>query len=164
MQRRLTSSRDTPKSCQSSPAFPVNLRRISTTTTTSSTTGYTKAQAKAHDAKLAEATNQLRAAMDRADHAANDIHRAAGDKTGYFHGRRYATWELSLDDAIETARKVAAGQVDGLGNRAAWNLRNAPQRATAALHARDTALEVVAGASHALSLVVADKILEQRAP
>lgn len=119
------------------------------TDTTTSGSGYTKAQAKAHDAKLAEATNQLRAAMDRADNAANDIHRAAGDKTGYFRGRRHATWELSLDDAIDTARKVAAGQVDVLGNRAAWNLRNAPQRATAALHARDIALEEIA-AAHAV--------------
>lgn len=50
------------------------------TTTTATTAGmYTKAQAKAHDAKLAEATNALRAAMDREDNAANDIHRAAGD-------------------------------------------------------------------------------------
>jgi hypothetical protein len=105
--------------------------------TDTATPGYTKAQAKAHDAKLAEATNQLRAAMDRADHAAN------------FHGRRYATWELSLEDAIDTARKVAAGQVDVLGKRAAWNLRNAPQRTATALHARDTALEEIA-AAHAV--------------
>jgi hypothetical protein len=78
--------------------------------TDTATPGYTKAQAKAHDAKLAEATNQLRAAMDRADHAANDIHRAAGDKTGYFHGRRYATWELSLEDAID-ARDTALEEI-----------------------------------------------------
>lgn len=117
------------------------------TTTTATTAGtYTKAQAKAHDAKLAEATNALRAAMDREDNAANDIHRAAGDKTGYYRGRRRATWGLTLDEAIATARRVADGQVDELDNRAAWNLRNAPQRASAALQAYETARSQVSAA------------------
>lgn len=60
--------------------------------TETAATGYTKAQAKRHDAKLAEATTALRAVMDRADNTANDIHRAAGYRTGYYHGRRHATW------------------------------------------------------------------------
>jgi hypothetical protein len=110
------------------------------------TTGYTKAQAKAHDAKLAEATTALRVAMDRNDNASNDIHRAAGDETGHYRGRRYATWGLTLDEAIAAARQVADGNVEGLDNRAAWNLRNAPQRAAAALQARDTAMAEVADA------------------
>lgn len=114
------------------------------------TTGYTKAQAKTHDAKLAEATQQLRAALDREDSATTDIHRAAGDRTGYYRGRRYATWRLTLDEAIATARQVAAGQLEALGERVAGNLRNAPQRATAALDAREAARTEVATARAAV--------------
>lgn len=117
---------------------------------TTTTTGYTTAQAKAHDAKLAEATQQLRAALDREDSATNDIHRAAGDRTGYYRGRRYATWRLTLDEAIATARQVAAGQLEALGERAAGNLRNAPQRATAALDAHEAARTEVATARAAV--------------
>uniref|UniRef100_A0A5Q5BT35 Uncharacterized protein n=2 Tax=unclassified Mycobacterium TaxID=2642494 RepID=A0A5Q5BT35_MYCSS len=114
------------------------------------TGAYNKAQAKAHDAELAAATNVLRAAMDREDSANNDIHRAAGDKTGYYHGRRHATWGLNLDEAIATARQVAAGHLETLGERAACNLRNAPQRAAAALQARDSAVTDIATARAAI--------------
>jgi len=49
--------------------------------TNSTATAYTKTQAKAHDAKLAEAAAALYTAQVRANNAANDIHRAAGDGT-----------------------------------------------------------------------------------
>ena len=102
------------------------------------TTGYTKAQAKAHDAELAEATKTLHGAHDRTERAINDIHRAAGDTATRRRGRT-ATWTLTLADAIATATRVAAGEVDLLGRRAPWELRNAPQRAATALAARDAA-------------------------
>jgi hypothetical protein len=102
-------------------------------------TSYTTAQAKAHDAELATATTALRAALDRAESAANDIHRAAGDRTGY-HGSRHATWGLSLSAATEKAQAVAAGKFDVTGRAA---VRITPQRAEAALHSHSEALQAV---------------------
>lgn len=115
-------------------------------TTSGEPAAYTKAQAKAHDAKLAEATNALRAAMDRNDSASTAIRRAAGDEKRHRGGRRYASWGLTFEDAIAAARRIAAGDTDGLVNQAPWNVAKAPQRAVDALQARDTALAEMAEA------------------
>lgn len=53
---------------------------------------------------------------------------------------------MTLDEAIAAARQVADGNVDEFANQPAWNLRNAPQRATAALQARETAMAEIADA------------------
>lgn len=51
---------------------------------------YSAAQAKAHDALLAEATTTLQRALQRRDAASDSAHRAAGDRGGHYRGRR--TW------------------------------------------------------------------------
>lgn len=105
-------------------------------------TPYATAAAKAHDRELAIATTASRAALDRADNAANDIHRAAGDRTGY-HGTRHATWSLSLAEATEKARAVASGKLDVAVKGA---VRMTPQRAQAALTAHREARDAVRAA------------------
>ena len=115
-------------------------------TATDLRTEFTKTQAKEHDTRLAEVTRGLGASMDRVEGAIHDIHRSAGDCTGYTGGRRYATWGMSLEDAIAAANRVAAGNLESLGARAGWNLRNAPQRAQAALTALENAQRDVAAA------------------
>ncbi|WP_293003755.1 hypothetical protein [Mycobacterium sp.] len=100
------------------------------------------AQAKAHDRELATATTALRFALDRVDSAEMGVHRAAGDRTGY-HGARHATWGMSLAEAADQARAVAAGTVTITAPAA---VRMTPQRAQAALKAHREALDAVGAA------------------
>jgi hypothetical protein len=109
-------------------------------------TVYTKVQAKEHDAKLAEATTILGDAHERAEKAANEIHRAVGDKPRYRARRAEPTWSMTFADAAEAAQSVAAGHVELLGQMSEWNLERALQRAADALQAHRTALQAVAAA------------------
>lgn len=111
---------------------------------------YTKAQAKEHDAKLAEATKALHAAAARVDKAANDIRHAAGDKTRYVG--RSQRWTMTFDDAVAAAQTVAAGGVEILGAMPAGALQRAPQRAAAALQAHDAAM---------LAAIAARQVIEE---
>ncbi|MFV8227497.1 hypothetical protein [Mycolicibacterium fortuitum] len=105
---------------------------------------YTKAQAKEHDAKLADATKALHAAAARVDQAANDIHQAAGDMTRYVGRSR--RWTMTFDDAVAAAQTVAAGSVEILGPLPAGSLERAPRRAAAALQAHEAAMQAVIAA------------------
>lgn len=90
--------------------------------TTTIAGSYTKAQAKAHDAKLAAATNALRAAMDREDHASNDIHRAAATPASasvpdtYSHAGKpdmpHRTPKLADDQIAEHLRRADLDPAD----------------------------------------------------
>lgn len=116
--------------------------------TNSTATTYTKAQAKAHDAKLAEAAATLYTAQVRANNAANDIHRAAGDTERRLGRGRSSelTWTMTLADATTAAEAVAGGNVESLGPIAAWRLERAPQRAADALAAHKAARDAVTAA------------------
>ena len=105
---------------------------------------YTKAQAKAHDAKLAEATKTLHVAAGQVDKAANDIHDAAGDKTRYVG--RSQRWTMTFDDAVAAAQTVAAGGVEILGKVPAGSKERAPRRAADALQAHESAMQAVIAA------------------
>lgn len=74
-----------------------------------STNAHTEPESDAHDRIVAEQRDALIHAQDRVDAAIHDVHRAAGDRTGYRNGNRHATWLLSTREATEQARRVAAG-------------------------------------------------------
>lgn len=108
--------------------------------------GYSKARMKESDTRLAAATRDLATAMDRVDSAIHDIHRAAGDSTGHHRRSRHATWEMTLEQALAAVQRVAQGDPTALSNKAAWNLRNASERARAALSALESAQRAAATA------------------
>lgn len=113
------------------------------TTAGGSTTVYTKAQAKDHDAKLAEATKTLHDTAERVDKAANDIHYAAGDKARYVGRSR--RWTMTFDDAVAAAQTVAGGDVEILGPTPGSKER-AQRRAADALQAHESAMQDVIAA------------------
>lgn len=82
----------------------------------------------------------------RADNAANEIHRAAGDTERYRGRRSEPTWTMTLDEATTAAQAVADGNVENLGRLAAWRLERAPQRAADALAAHQVAMAAVTAA------------------
>ncbi len=98
-------------------------------------TTYTKAQAKEHDAKLAEATKALHAAAGRVGNAVNDIHRTVGDEKRYVGGSRQGTWTMTFPAAVEAAQSVVGAHV-----------ARASQLAADALQAHQTAMASVAAA------------------
>lgn len=71
---------------------------------------YTKDQAKAHDANLAEAVKAQRAAESRLETAEYTAHRIAGDRR-ITKGRGQQMWTMSLDEVKATLQSKA--QTDG---------------------------------------------------
>lgn len=114
--------------------------------TNSTSSAYTKAQAKEHDAKLAEAAAALYTAQVQANNAANNIHRAAGDTERRRGRSSEPTWTMTLAEAITAAEAVAGGNVESLGPIAAWRLESAPQRAAEALAAHTASRAAVTAA------------------
>lgn len=93
---------------------------------------YSAAQAKAHDALLAEATTTLQRALQRRDAASDSAHRAAGDRGGHYRGRR--TWGLSWPAVLTELDRLQSvtGPQAGAAQRALAAVAAAEQAVAAA--------------------------------
>lgn len=94
---------------------------------------YSAAQAKAHDALLAEATTTLQRALQRRDAAHDSAYRAAGDRGGHYRGRRTGglSWPAVLTE-LDRLQSVTGPQA------------GAAQRALAAIAAAEQAVATAA--------------------
>lgn len=82
-----------------------------TTMSTSAATAYTKAEAKAHDATLAQATIAARTAGQRLANAVNAVHLAAGDT----RTRAGNAWTMTTGQATDAAGRIVDNNAPGPG-------------------------------------------------
>lgn len=114
-------------------------RTLGSMTTTTENRIFTRAEAKASDAKLVELINICRAADTKLERAMNSIRHTAGDRqSGWGRDRR---WGMTAQEAFDKAVELAATDQTYVGRQAAEGVE-AYKTALAASQAADAVLKV----------------------